>query len=290
MTILVLGSTGQLGQHLRAALPAATFWSRSDANLADPVRLEQCILAARPSAIVVAAAYTAVDRAEQEPELAWRVNCEAPAAAARAAAALRIPLVQVSTDYVFDGRSRRPYRESDPVYPLNVYGRTKLAGELAVATLCPRHWILRTSWLFSEHGSNFVKTMLRLAAERDTLQVVADQRGRPTYAGDLARLIAALLERAAPHLGLDCGTYHTGGGPACSWNEFAQQILRRAQAKGILARAPSIAPIATKDYATLAVRPAYSVLEPSAALDRVGSVRFDWEAGLEIVLDRIRGA
>src|SRR5690606_1943891 len=145
-------------------------------------------------AIVNAAAYTAVDRAETERDLAWRINAEAPAELARAAERLSVPLVHVSTDYVFDGHNAEGYVESDPVAPLSVYGRSQLGGELAVATLCARHWILRTSWVFSEHGNNFPKTMLRLARDRDELRVVDDQRGRPTYAGDLADCIAGILD------------------------------------------------------------------------------------------------
>ncbi len=285
MSILVIGATGQLATHLRELLATALFFSRADADLGDPAELELKAQAANPSAIVIAAAYTAVDKAETERALAWRVNAEAPAALARVAASLDIPLIFVSTDYVFDGKGSRAYVESDPVAPLSVYGKSKLAGELAVAAIAPKHWVLRTSWLFSEHGNNFVKTMLRLARERTELRVVADQHGRPTYAGDLARLIAALLsgEQRIPY-----GTHHVGGGPATTWHGFATQIVARATARGLLARHIPVHPIPTSDYPTPAGRPLNSVLEPSAALQALATV--DWEAGLETVLAKLAGA
>ncbi len=180
MTFLVLGRTGQLASHLQITSPDAWFWDRATADLSDVANLEEKLVAAAPAAIVNAAAYTAVDRAETEPDLAWRINAEAPAAMARAARRLDVPLIHVSTDYVFDGASGSPYVETDGTRPPSVYGRSKLGGELAVATLCAKHWILRTSWVFSEHGHNFPKTMLRLARERTELRVVDDQHGRPT--------------------------------------------------------------------------------------------------------------
>lgn len=285
-SILVIGRTGQLAQHLQELLPQATFWSRSDADLAQPALLEERIAAMGTTAIVNAAAYTAVDRAESEPDLAWRINAEAPASMARAAAARNIPLIHVSTDYVFDGLSEREYRPTDPVAPLNVYGATKLAGEIAVRSLAKQHWILRTSWVFSEHGTNFVKTMLRLGRERDALNIVNDQRGRPTYAGDLARAIAALVKELDSNL-VPAGTYHAVGGPALSWFEFAQEIFVRARALGILSKVPSVSAIPSSQYPTPAARPSNSVMEPSQLLQDALAVRFDWQAGLERALRHI---
>jgi dTDP-4-dehydrorhamnose reductase len=278
MTTLVLGSTGQLATHLRELWPQATFWSRADADLADPRSLRGKIEWARPSAIVIAAAYTAVDKAESEPELAWRVNAEAPAEIARAAAALDVPLVHVSTDYVFDGNKSEPYVETDPVAPLNVYGRSKLGGELAVASIATRYWILRTSWVFSEHGHNFVKTMLRLGRERHRLSVVADQVGRPTYAGDLARVIDVLLRpggAAVPY-----GLHHVGGGPVTTWHGFATAIFRRACEMGLLPTAPQLQAIPSSQYPTPARRPLSSVLQPAASLAAALPQQPDWTAGL----------
>jgi dTDP-4-dehydrorhamnose reductase len=286
MTTLVLGSTGQLAAHLRAVWPKAQFWSRADADLAAPSALRLKIESARPTAIVIAAAYTAVDKAESEPELAWRVNAEAPAEIARAAAALDVPLIHVSTDYVFNGLKPEPYVESDPVAPLNVYGRSKLGGELAVASIAKRYWILRTSWVFSEHGHNFVKTMLRLGRERDRLSVVADQIGRPTYAGDLARVIDALLAPAqttVPH-----GLHHVGGGPVTSWHGFACSIFGEAVARGLLSRAPDVTAIPTSAYPTPAQRPLHSVLAPSPYLSPINSGIVDWTRGLARCLDQIK--
>jgi dTDP-4-dehydrorhamnose reductase len=282
MTTLVLGSTGQLATHLRELWPDATFWSRAYADLADPRTLRGKLESARPSAIVIAAAYTAVDKAESEPELAWRVNAEAPAEIARAAAALDVPLVHVSTDYVFDGTKATPYIETDAVAPLNVYGRSKLGGELAVASIARRYWVLRTSWVFSEHGHNFVKTMLRLGRERDRLGVVADQTGRPTYAGDLARAIDALLAPAQP--AVPFGLHHVGGGPVTSWHGFATRIFERGCALGLLPSRPEVQSIATSAYPTPARRPASSVLQSSPALVAALAQQPDWIAGLETCL------
>lgn len=282
MTTLVLGSTGQLATHLRELWPHAAFWSRADADLSSPGTLRGKIEAASPSAIVIAAAYTAVDKAESEPELAWRVNAEAPAEIARAAAALDVPLVHVSTDYVFDGTKPEPYVETDAVAPLNVYGRSKLGGELAVAAIAKRHWVLRTSWVFSEHGQNFVKTMLRLGRERDRLSVVADQIGRPTYAGDLARVIDVLLagtQKAVPY-----GLHHVGGGPVTTWHGFATAIFGRACELGLLSGSPQVQAIPTSEYPTPARRPLSSVLQPGASLAAALPQQPDWTAGLSTSL------
>jgi dTDP-4-dehydrorhamnose reductase len=180
MTVLVLGSSGQLATHLRALLPDATYCGRDSLDLGKPGAVTASIEAMKPSAIVNAAGYTAVDKAESEPALAWRINAESAAAAALAATALDVPLVHVSTNYVFDGTKASEYVEDDATNPLSVYGATKLAGELATRALCKKSWILRVGWVFSEHGANFVKTVLRLAATRDELKIVADQLGRPT--------------------------------------------------------------------------------------------------------------
>ncbi|MGH6884594.1 MAG: dTDP-4-dehydrorhamnose reductase, partial [Geminicoccales bacterium] len=287
MNVLVLGSSGQLAQHLREVLQGAMFWGRRECSLEDPAGAEAAILKAAPAAIVNAAAYTAVDKAEDEPEVAWRVNADGAAAAARAAATLDIPLIHISTDYVFDGDSERPYQESDPPRPINVYGKTKLAGEMAVASLCPRHWILRASWVFSEYDGNFVTTMLRLANERDRLRVVTDQHGRPTYAGDLARVIASLLtgqnQQAVP-----CGIHHVSGGDATSWHHFAERIIARAHEEGLVKRPPLVEAIPTADYPSRARRPMNSILQPSAALQRTLRLELDWKAGLDEVLTRLR--
>jgi dTDP-4-dehydrorhamnose reductase len=285
MRVLVLGATGQVGYHLRLLLPSAIFWDRARIDLAHADPLEQAVLALRPSAILNAAAYTAVDRAETEAALAWRVNAEAPAALARAARQLDVPLVHLSTDYVFDGAAASAYRETDAVAPINVYGRTKLAGELAVASLCQRYWMLRTSWVFSEHGANFVKTMLRLARERDTLTVVDDQHGCPTYAGDLAAIMIALVNK--PGIALPYGLYHVAGGVPTTWRRFAERIVVRAQAAGLLKQVPRVLPISTHDYPTPARRPMNSILAAAPALQQATGVNPDWQAGLDRMLSRL---
>lgn len=283
MSIVVLGSSGQLASHLRDLLPNAAFWGRRTVDIADAVELEARLLQAAPRAIINAAAYTAVDRAESEPVEAWRINADAPAAAARAARCLDAALVHVSTDYVFDGSASVPYPESAATRPLGVYGASKLAGELAVRTLCPRHWILRTSWVFSEHGHNFLKTVLRLARSGNSLRIVADQVGRPTYAGDLAALIAA-LNPGGDSSPLPYGTWHATDGEIVSWHGFAQRILERAAIRGLLARPPGVIPITTADYPTPAPRPAYSVLSPSAEIAALDGVQFDWNKGIDRVV------
>lgn len=289
MKLLVIGRGGQLASHLRDLRPEALFWGREQLNLEEGSEVESRVIEAAPNLIINAAAYTAVDRAESDPASVWRINCEGPASLARAATILNIPFLHISTDYVFDGQATRPYEPRDPVRPLSVYGRSKLGGELAVATLCSRHWTLRASWVFSEYGSNFVRTMLRLAREREVLSVVADQDGRPTYAGDLARLTLALAdvllaERAAPPPGI----YHVGGGPATTWHGFAERIIRQAHSLGLVPRMPEIRAIPTTDYPTPAVRPLHAVLAPSDEFQAALGVVPDWERQLEQVLRRLR--
>ena len=283
MSIVVLGANGQLACHLRGTVPSAVFWGRETLDVSDAQMLEARLVEAAPRAIINAAAYTAVDRAESEPVEAWRVNAEAPAAAARAARRLDAALVHVSTDYVFDGTADSPYTEDASTHPLGVYGASKLAGELAVRTICPRHWVLRTSWVFSEHGHNFMKTVLRLARSGNPLRIVADQLGRPTYAGHLAELVAA-IDPAGDSPRLPYGTWHATGGEIVSWHGFTERVVQRAVTAGILAEAPEVIPITTAGYPTPARRPAYSVLAPSAAIAALDGVNFDWHAGLDRAL------
>jgi len=280
VTILVLGGSGQLASHLKGLLPHATFWGRDQFDLRNPSGLAAAIERAQPELVINSAAYTAVDKAEVEREAAWSVNAEAPAMAARAAASLDIPLVHVSTDYVFDGNKQGEYSVRDACNPLGVYGNTKLAGEVAVRVLAPKSWILRTSWVFSEFGANFVKTIIRLANERDELRVVADQFGRPTYAGDLARLIARIALGPATAVSVPYGTYHAVGGAVTSWHGFAEVIVQTALRSGLLSREPVVRAISTSEYPTAARRPLNSSLEPSSELFSATEVGFDWVEGL----------
>ncbi len=316
MSVLVLGAAGQVGSHLRELLPDAICWTRAEADLSKPADVADAIREASPDVIVNAAAYTAVDRAEAEPELAWRVNAESVAAIAGAASGLEVPLLHLSTDYVFDGNADGAYTEHDCARPINVYGRTKLAGELAVTAICSRYWILRASWIFSEFGANFVKTMLRLAEQREQLSVVDDQRGVPTYAGDVAAITAALVERLREGLwerppvlwerppGRDrgqepapthrqepaptaAGIYHIGDGREVSWFQFASEIFREARAVGLISSAPVLKPIPTSEYPTAARRPMNSTLKPSEWLQTALRVAPDWRRGLRRMLNRL---
>lgn len=277
MTILVFGKTGQVATELARRLPDATFLGREAADLMDPPACAAAIRDMAPSAVINAAAWTAVDKAESEPDAANLVNGDAPAAMAQACAAAGIPFVHVSTDYVFAGDGTRPWTPGDPTGPLGAYGRTKLAGEEGVRAAGATHAILRTSWVFSAHGANFVKTMLRLGQDRDSLNVVADQIGGPTPAADIAD---ALLTIAAA-LGRDAsasGTYHFAGAPDASWADFAREIFARS---GL---AVSVNDIPTSAYPTPAQRPLNSRMDCTSLTETFGIARPDWRAGLDAVL------
>ena len=294
MRILVTGIAGQVGRDLLAELAPAgdvVGLDRAAMDLASPQSIRDAVRRVSPGIIVNPAAYTAVDRAESEPELAMRVNGEAASVLAQEARRLGAWLVHYSTDYVFDGTKPTPYREDDPTGPVSVYGRTKLAGEQAIAASGCRHLILRTSWVYSLHGRNFLLTMQRLAGERDELRVVADQLGAPTTSLAIAQATARLLARLrAPAEGLD-GIYHMTCGGATSWCGFAQAIVERlphiAQALGLPApqRRPSVTAIRTEDYPTPARRPANSVLD-NGKLQRTFGIRLpDWEQAFDALLD-----
>ena len=280
MTLLVFGRSGQLATELARRAADARFLDRTEADLTRPDQCAAAIVAARPAAVINAAAWTAVDRAEAEPAAATRVNRDAPGAMAAACAGLGIPFLTVSTDYVFDGSGTAPRAEDAATGPLGAYGASKLAGEQAVAA-AGGHWaVLRTSWVFSAHGTNFVKTMLRLGAERPRLTVVADQVGGPTPAADIA---AALLTMAqAMRGGRPGGLYHFAGAPDVSWADFARAIFRRA---GLAAE---VADIPAADYPTPARRPLNSRLDCSAIVRDFGIARPDWRAGLDAVLEELR--
>jgi dTDP-4-dehydrorhamnose reductase len=232
-----------------------------------------------------AAAYTAVDRAEQEPALAFAVNRDGPAHLAAACARSNIPLLHISTDYVYDGAKIDPYVEDDPTTPLGVYGASKLAGDEAVRRLLPRHLILRVSWVFGIHGHNFVKTILRLARERQELRVVADQYGGPTFAGDIADTLLDLAGRIAEIDARDAwGVYHYCGEPVTTWHGFASAIIELARARESLP-VKTVTAITTTDYPTPAARPVNSVLDCAKLAARFGIRPRPWRAGLEALLD-----
>ncbi len=281
MKILLTGAHGQLGRCFQDRLPEGwQVWATDAAELdiTDREQVNAAVAQYQPDAIVNAAAYTAVDKAEAEPQLAERINAIGPANLAAVAAQQQIRLVHVSTDYVFDGYASSPYSEQSPTHPLSVYGVTKLAGEQAVSAALPGAIIVRTAWVFSEYGTNFVKTMLRLGQERDALGIVGDQKGCPTYAGDLAQAIIALLQQTAAG-----GIYHYSGDKEVSWFQFAEAIFAVAQQKGIITKVPTLTAITTDQYPTPAHRPAYSTL----ACDKIaqlGIVLSDWQQALGKVI------
>jgi dTDP-4-dehydrorhamnose reductase len=273
--ILVFGKTGQVAQELARDAQVLCL-GRDAADLSDPAACAAAILAAKPAAVINAAAWTAVDKAEAEEAAATVINGEAPGAMARACASLGIPFVQISTDYVFDGSGDAPWQPGDATGPLGAYGRSKLAGEIAVQAAGGIYAILRTSWVFSAHGANFVKTMLRLGAERPKLSVVADQIGGPTAAADIAQTCLAMARGllADPE---KSGIYHLSGAPDVSWADFARAIFNGA---GL---APEVADIPTSAYPTPAQRPGNSRMA-CTTLSTFGLTRPDWRDGLARVL------
>ncbi|MGA0615752.1 dTDP-4-dehydrorhamnose reductase [Paracoccus sp. KR1-242] len=279
--LLVLGRTGQVATELARLAPDARFLGRDEADLADAEACAAAIRAARPGAIINAAAYTAVDRAESEPALAEAVNAIAPAAMARAAAELGVPFLHISTDYVFDGSGDRPWREDDATGPLGVYGATKLAGERGIAAAGGQWAVLRTSWVFSAHGGNFVKTMMRLGAERPELRVVADQHGGPTPAGDIAAACLRMVSAMQAGQGKG-GLYHFAGAPDTTWADFARAIMAQA---GLGCR---IIDIPGSDYPTPARRPGNSRLDCGAITRDFAIPRPDWRAGLANVVTELQ--
>lgn len=279
--LLVFGRTGQVATELARLAPDAVFLGRDQADLSDPAACAAAIRASGARAVINAAAYTAVDRAESEPELARLVNADAPAAMASAAAGLGLPFVHISTDYVFSGDGERPWIETDPTGPLGVYGATKLAGEAGVRASGAQAAILRTSWVFSAHGANFVKTMLRLGAERPELRVVADQHGGPTPARAIAQACLTMAEAMLDDRSKG-GIYHFSGAPDTNWADFARAIMAQAELSC------AITDITTADYPTPAARPANSRLDCAAIARDFGILRPDWQAGLADVLTELK--
>jgi dTDP-4-dehydrorhamnose reductase len=289
--ILTFGANGQLGQELvraSAAQGAALVaLARAEADIADADAVRAAIGRHKPSLVVNAASYTKVDLAETETAAARAGNETGPAVLGAASAAARIPLVHISTDYVFDGTKQGAYRESDPVAPLGAYGRSKAAGEAALRAATSRHVIIRTSWVYGEFGTNFLKTMLRLAATRDELRVVADQRGCPTSTGDLARAILGLAPRLVA--GDDVwGTYHFAGHGVTTWHGFASRIVA-AQAP-LTGRTPRVTAITTADYPTQARRPANSELDSSLFARVFGLRARPWEDETDRITRALAGA
>jgi dTDP-4-dehydrorhamnose reductase len=292
MKILLTGGTGQVGREVirRAAGRAIDVVApgREQLDLSQRASVESAIAQHAPQLVISSGAYTAVDRAEDEPALAHTINGEAPGWIGSACAAAGVPVIHLSTDYVFAGDKAGAYVESDATGPLGVYGASKLAGERALQASGANALILRVSWVFAGHGGNFVKTMLRLGADRDELRVVADQRGGPTYAGHIAEAALELAVRYAAKRELPWGVYHYSGAPQTNWHEFAQTILQRAFDKAMIKRVPLVHAIATSDYPTRAPRPGNSTMDCQLAETRLGLARPDWRAGLEETLEELR--
>ena len=293
MNILLLGANGQLGWQLRRALAPLgrlTAWDRSDdgGDLAKPERLVEAVRALRPDVLVNAAAYTAVDRAEQDAAAAQNINATAPQAMAQTMAESGGLLVHYSTDFVFDGSGTAPWTEDAPTAPLNVYGSTKLAGELAIRASTCRHLILRTSWVHAARGHNFARTMLRLAAERDSLSVVDDQIGAPTGADLLADITAHAL-RALTHRPELAGTYHACAAGAVSWCGYARHVIGWARARGVALRAnaDSVQAIRSADYPSPARRPLNSRLDTTRLCASFGLQMPDWRDSVDRMLAEV---
>lgn len=290
MKALVVGGTGgQIAREL-AALDGLEFAidvrGRPNADLANPASLSAAIASSRPDVVINCGAYTAVDQAESEPDLARVINADGPAALGAACAAAGIPIVHLSTDYVFDGAKTRPYVETDPTAPQSVYGATKLGGETGLAISGARHVILRVSWVHAPQGKNFVRTMLRLAGSRDRLGVVADQIGRPTYAPHLVIALRDIAARLVLDPSAPTGVFHlTGSGEPSSWRQFAEAVFAASHVRG----GPSAVadPIASSAYPTAAKRPTNSVLDCSRIFETYGIRLPDWKRGVEECVELI---
>lgn len=279
--ILVFGKTGQVAMELQR-LGGVVALGRDQVDLSDPQACADAIRAHTPSAVINAAAYTAVDRAEGDEALATIINGDAPTTMARACLKLGIPLVHISSDYVFYGTGATPWASSDPTAPQNAYGRSKLAGEIGIRDSGVVHSILRTSWVVSCHGTNFVKTMLRLSDTRDALTVVADQIGGPTPARDIAAACFQMAEQLIQDPSKS-GTYHYSGTPDVSWADFARAIFDQA------GRTVTVASLPTTDYPTPAKRPLNSRMDCSAIGQTFGIARPDWRSGLNMIIEDLEG-
>lgn len=280
MSTLVFGFCGQVASELRRHDDVISV-GRDSCDIADPAAIEGAIRAHSPRAVINAAAYTAVDKAETEVALAMRMNGDAPTTMARLCAELDIPFIHLSTDYVFDGSGNQPWLPNAIPGPINAYGRSKLAGEDGVRAAGGRYAILRTSWMFSEHGNNFVSTMLRIAGERDEISVVADQIGGPTPANAVAQACISIAHQLADDP-VKAGTYHFSGTPDVSWFEFAQAIFARSGQK------VAVYPITSGEYPTAAIRPLNSRFDCGATRKVFGIDKPDWCTALNTVISALQ--
>lgn len=287
MKILITGADGQLGRELQHRLPDD--WqlfalNRTDLDITDSAAVNSVFQRYQPDLVVNAAAYTAVDKAEGDNEKAFAVNGEGAENIAGAAADFRVRLIHISTDFIFDGTKSRPYQPDDKPNPISVYGLSKFEGEKAVLRKSlDRAIILRSGWIYSSHGSNFVKTMLKLMKERDEISVVADQVGTPTWAGDFARAVYKLAEKKNIN-----GIYHWSDAGVASWYDFAVAIQDEARQMGILTKPAAVKPIRTEDYPTPAKRPQYSVLDKTETWKTLGYTARHWRQALRSMLEEVK--
>lgn len=284
MKILVTGSNGQVGSCLvkqLSQIPDIEFLAvdRTQLDITDAAAVAKLVNDFKPHAIINAAAHTAVDKAEDEVALSYAINRDGPQWLAEAANRVGAVMLHISTDYVFAGDKQGEYRETDAIDPQGVYGKSKLAGEFAVAAACPRHIILRTAWVFCETGNNFVKTMLRLSQSRDELGVVADQFGGPTYAGDIANALI-VMAKAVSEGNQSFGIYHYAGLPHVNWYLFAFEIFKQAKLQGLLDKEMNVKAITSEQYPTPATRPKNSKLNCNKILQHFGIKGSDWQAAL----------
>ncbi|SEF74723.1 dTDP-4-dehydrorhamnose reductase [Nitrosomonas ureae] len=288
MTILIVGAAGQLGTELclRSKERGYNFVGvdYDELDITNESSTMAFVAQVKPTVIINAAAYTAVDRAETDIASAFAVNRDGPLYLARSCVKADIPLLHVSTDYVFDGRKTAPYHETDAPNPQGAYGQSKLEGETAVAHTLNKYITLRTAWVFSATGNNFVRTILRLAKERDELSVVADQTGAPTWAGDIAEVLLEIVERMRQERAIPWGLYHYTGFPVTTWHAFAETICQQAFELGMLRKKPFIKPISTSEYPTTAKRPQNSALACTRIQEELLISQSDWRKGLEQVL------
>jgi len=285
MKILVTGANGQVGHCLQQQLRESSWefvaLNRTELDISDAQAVETAVQKIQPNVIINAAAYTAVDKAEQEPEIAHAINCNGPAHLSHAAKKINAAILHISTDYVFAGDAIGAYREDAPTAPQGVYGQSKLDGEKAVADANNKYIILRTAWVFGEHGSNFVKTMIRLSKTRDQLGVVADQFGGPTYAGDIAKALLKIVEIYQNQGNLPWGIYHYAGEPHVNWHQFAEAIFNQASAANLLPNGkPLVKAITTAEYPTPAKRPKNSRLNCQKISHVFNVAPSDWQAAL----------
>ena len=287
MKILLIGTTGQVGSELQQTLPKigqVVGLGRKELDLSDREQIQEQISKVKPDIIVNAAAYTAVDKSEKEPEMAMAINALAPKAIAIAARDLDAKVLHISTDYVFDGQNHTPYLETDPTNPLGVYGESKLLGEQGVRENCDRHIIFRTAWVYGSRGhGNFVKTMLRLGAEREELQVVADQIGSPTWSYDIARAITQLLSKSLQDPSIN-GTYHFSNSGVASWYDLAVATFTEAKQLGFGLKIERVLPITSAEFPTSTQRPHYSVLSKAKIVETLGVYPPHWRESLKQML------